>query len=450
MYQEMSFIFNDKSSNLYDVRSGIGNIKYTSEYPINKSFQTDKEDINPYTEIINKLDGKSKKLKYSDFAYLSDLGVYPINRLVILRRFNENVSVVNDLDDINEEPISVLISWISPEDEKMFNLSFHEEWTNQTNFFWDEFAKMVKGVTGINASKLTSLPGWSQGFLYNFLKSAGFVDPNNDKNDYLPVGDPNVLRQSKTRSLEGQGLKSDISLNFKSQYEQKYIKGIDPGEAMLKIISNIFAMGTSEMRYIFDSNSSVLNNLKDTVYHNNTISGWTGTILNLMENFVGTLMGMMSERDDGITLIKNKNNNEKGSFINEKLIKPLNMAIQRYRWNLKSSLALTTGDPTTPWHLTVGNPLNPLLSIGNIHLTNGSIDFGNEMNFNNLPDKIRVSFNVGFGRPLGRMELMDIFNIKYERLRKKSDIPVNNGNYENFDNFKDVGLNNKISIPKIN
>jgi len=51
----------------------------------------------------------SMKLKYSDFAYLKNLGVYPNNRLVIARRFPSPVS--DDLTAVSPapSPLSTLI-----------------------------------------------------------------------------------------------------------------------------------------------------------------------------------------------------------------------------------------------------------------------------------------------------------------------------------------------------
>jgi len=421
MHDEMSFLFNNKNPNNYKFKKR-GSIKIVDKV-IDKSFHSENEDANPYTEIINKLrDRKSMKLEYSDFAYLTDLGVFPINRLIILRRFDENVIVEHDLDKINAEPISVLVSWISPEEEKMFSLNFNEVWVDQRKFFWEEFAEMIKGVTGINTSKMVSLPGWAQGFLLNFLKEAGFVkEPEGDEKFYLPVGDPNILRETKTRSLDGQGLKSSIGISFKSKYEQKYIKGIDPGLSMMKVINNGFAMGTSNMKFIFNGNGDAFNNLKETV-KNNTTKEWTKTIINIMKTFADALFTMVKGRDHTISNDSFRNND--GGGIIDLVYKSMDLAIQRYRWDLKTSLALTTGDPTTPWHMTVGNPLNPLLSIGNIVLDQGVINFGNEMNFNNLPDKIDISFNIDFGRPLGHSELLDIFNIEYERKVKIGGIDI--------------------------
>jgi hypothetical protein len=94
----------------------------------------------------------------------------------------------------------------------------------------------------------------------------------------------------------------------------------------------------------------------------------------------------------------------------------LNAALYRYRWPLRSSLAITTGQNTTPWHITVGHPLNPILSMGNVLLEEGKIEFNNELGFNDLPTSFKLSFNIKEGRPLGKQEIMEVLNNSYSRV----------------------------------
>jgi hypothetical protein len=433
MHDEMSFLFNkppkmsiktDKFGERYQ-KLNKDNVK---NHIINGSYFNDNNDNNPYLEIINKLNGlKSMELNYSDFAYLVDLGVYPVNRLIILRRFDENVMVKNDLNDIDAKPISTLVSWITPDDEDMFSMSFSEKWIDQTKFFWEVISDVVKNNTGMDVSHFSSLPAWSQGFLYQMLQGANIG--NYDKNDknWMPVGDPDVLRSSKTRDLNG-SISSDIKLSFNSKYEQKYIGGIDSGIAMMTILNNIIRMGISDMKFILKSDKT-LNNLTNSIYSNQggSMDDWISGIKSIIKSFVETSKNMFGLKNPSATT--NTDTDKKiydKTKITEMIKNTLDLSIKRFRWDLKSSLALTTGLPTTPWHVTVGNPLNPILSIGNVVVDQGNIKFGNEFNFNDMPTNFKVSFDIDFGRPLGRSELLEILNINYER------------NYNNSSNIGDV------------
>lgn len=77
--------------------------------------------------------------------------------------------------------------------------------------------------------------------------------------------------------------------------------------------------------------------------------------------------------------------------------------------------ALLTGEPVGDWHLTIGNPLNPIAMIGNLVVTNVRFTWSNELGPDDFPigftaeielshglgrdrDAIESMFNRGFGR----------------------------------------------------
>ena len=129
-YSEMSFLFNNESvrgttiSNLLTQNSENNTadiikvqnriVRYTS-YKGDKNAGTNKiknflqENVyknenkaNPYIELINYFnsdDFPSLQIKASDIAYLRDLGVYPTNRMAILRRFPDGSMVPENLTD---------------------------------------------------------------------------------------------------------------------------------------------------------------------------------------------------------------------------------------------------------------------------------------------------------------------------------------------------------------
>ena len=78
--------------------------------------------------------GAGLRLKAGDFAYLRDLGVYPINRMAILRRFPIGISLTENLEEMTLEPISTVIGWIKP-DANFGTISFNENWGKTTKRF---------------------------------------------------------------------------------------------------------------------------------------------------------------------------------------------------------------------------------------------------------------------------------------------------------------------------
>lgn len=82
---------------------------------------------------------------------------------------------------------------------------------------------------------------------------------------------------------------------------------------------------------------------------------------------------------------------------------------------ISNQRALLTGEPVGDWHLTIGNPLNPIAMIGNLIVKNVSFKWSNELGPDDFPigftavvtldhglgrdrDAIESMFNRGFGR----------------------------------------------------
>lgn len=83
--------------------------------------------------------------------------------------------------------------------------------------------------------------------------------------------------------------------------------------------------------------------------------------------------------------------------------------VNKYRWDIRGSLALMTGLPTTPWHMTIGNPYQPVVSLNNIYVDNVSLTPGTEMGLGDVPTRLKVSISAKISRPLGKQEIDRIF-----------------------------------------
>lgn len=70
--------------------------------------------------------------------------------------------------------------------------------------------------------------------------------------------------------------------------------------------------------------------------------------------------------------------------------------------------ALLTGEPVGDWHLTIGNPFNPIAMIGNLIVTNLTITFNDELGPDDFPTgfKAVVDLEHGLGRDRDAIESM--------------------------------------------
>ena len=72
--------------------------------------------------------------------------------------------------------------------------------------------------------------------------------------------------------------------------------------------------------------------------------------------------------------------------------------------------AFLTGDPTGQWHLTVGNPMNPMLVCGNLCLINASFKFEGPIGYEGFPSKLKMTVELEPGRPRDKSEIESMFN----------------------------------------
>ena len=149
----------------------------------------------------------SMKLRFADFAYLKDVGVYPNNRLLIARRFTNGVP--NDLTSIMAEPMSTIISWIKDGDADYFSIQYGEKWVASEASFTkvlNEIGEDTKGSQESNWGKLgdnvakgvKAIPfgGMMEGLQYAVMQELGLTDFGIGNS---PLGNPNLIRDHEER-----------------------------------------------------------------------------------------------------------------------------------------------------------------------------------------------------------------------------------------------------------
>lgn len=475
-------------------------------------------DENPYMRLLIDFNGQtpSVKLTPGDLAYLTDLGVYPLNRMVILRRFEENVVVPQNLNRFKgvNYPISTVVGWIKEDDD--LGIGFNEDWGTTNDMIHEVLSEILQNEFGQKASMLQSVPGWSQGLIFAFLKEMGLT--NYQATD-LPFGDPNVLQEAAVRKGGGKstefGLESNFSFTLKTSYEQKFIGDVDPGTAMLDIINNLSKMGTSPIKYILEPNvkgNEIIQSLLTAISSNDTDS-WFKFIKKVVQSFISAVKSLVKDvtnalnesldeqekenpgrvtwygkhgtdelrtqetyeaqlkkykaqiarnndniKREGKRVRKNNRVYEKIDKLNEEAkvegnidITPpseeqeqisdleggvdalegvqkllfdtlggvfdtiLAATVAKYRWPLRGSVSVMTGWSSTPWHLTIGNPYSPFISLNNLVVNKVDLKFPTEMGFNDIPTKIDVTITLKQGRNMGAQEIVKMFNNNYSR-----------------------------------
>ena len=72
--------------------------------------------------------------------------------------------------------------------------------------------------------------------------------------------------------------------------------------------------------------------------------------------------------------------------------------------------AILTGDPVGEWHITVGNPMNPIMMIGNLVCDGIKIEFNDELGPDDFPTEIKATITLKHGMPRDKTAIESMFN----------------------------------------
>jgi len=391
--------------------------------------------------IIQQLNGTKAALKPADFAYLKNVGVYPNNRLMVARRMWNPSSSVNNLMKNGQPPLVTLISWVPP-DQDFISVEFGEIWGEAEADFTGVLNDLGNDVTkgsdigsimgaGFNA---VPLPGFTEIIQRQLLKKIGVLSEGSDS--YIPAGNPNLIKEAKMRqtigySQPGSGLKGTFKVDMTCEYEQKFISGLDPTLVWLDIIAMALRFGTSNSQ-TYGLSPGASEEIKG--YANDPwslvdkiIDGITSAI-NTFSDEIKKLLLAASDPDKGsatTTPAKKETPDEKITrekkvttaiaSIKSKGIEVLTKAVEKYKERIVGIVNALSGMPSTPWHITIGNPMRPVFVSGDMLATDVKLTLGPTLAFNDLPSSIKIVFSLSPARNLGLQELFAKFNAGYLR-----------------------------------
>jgi hypothetical protein len=400
--------------------------------------------------IIEKLANTKGQLKPADFAYLKNVGVYPNNRLMIARRFaaptGDNIMIKKKPTEIGS--LATLITWV-PESEDFLNISFGEEWMEAEADFKGVLSGLGEdlgignlGGIGGAAGNVVPLPGFTEIFQRQFLASLGLIESNSA--NMIPAGNPNLIKQAKMRktvgySEAGSGLTCTVQVKMLCEYELKYISGIDPTIVWMDLIGTILRFGTSESETYGLSKSvsaklirwannpqSLLKEVFSSI--KNAISGIVAEVTKKIEEIFNEASEAIKKAEEEKAADPPAEpdpyapaNEEKAASMKildsiSKILGDVSEGlIQKYRVKIIGIVNALAGLPSTPWHLTIGNPMRPIFCSGDMLTKSVSLKLGPQLAFNDLPSSITVEFTLENARALGMQEIMGKFNSGYLR-----------------------------------
>ena len=433
---------NDES-NGYNVEREINSVNNTphagemGSRPGNSIYDVRTQAIIEWSQIQS----ESMKLYAKDFAYLRFLGVYPNNRLIVCRKFGNPAPT--DLSRLQIKPVATVLSW-RPAGEDFFKISFGEKWvaaeagfTKILNEIGDEFKMGNEGGSFNVGEKIAGglgavpLPGFTEIFQRKIMFELGLIDETG--RDIIPSGNPNLIKEAMRRETisnddSGSGLECKISIPVKVEYEQKFIGGLDPTKAFYDILSNITHFGTQDAVFFLNGAGPAADKFRKflTKLKNNprqAITDLLNAVIKSLKKMVSKIieaLGLGGEEnkeggdgwedggDGGDTDAGAAATNTLNRLLDEAL-KLVTGLVKKYEVRILGVVNALTGDPSGPWHVTIGNPKRPIFTSGDMICKEVSISLGDTLAFNDLPSRITVEFTLENARPLGLSEIMSRF-----------------------------------------
>jgi hypothetical protein len=97
--------------------------------------------------------------------------------------------------------------------------------------------------------------------------------------------------------------------------------------------------------------------------------------------------------------------------------------------------ALLSGEPTGYWHVTVGNPLDPIAMIGNLAVTKTSVQFNEILGYDDFPTEVKFTVELEHCMPRDTAGIENMFNGAKGRFYSFTDAGLLNS-YAKVDNIK--------------
>lgn len=375
---------------------------------------------------------------YSDFMYCKHLGKISNNYLITLRRFPAPVgdfvssmgvgkTRINEGKNLFSQQIGCLVTWMGTPGNEMSNLlkySFNmpfKEMSAGWNSLDGADADSQRGV--LNSIAAAFDPTYRKQFMtghggaqfqpaekyfgkffkadgpYNVAQENNWVDQNKV---YGPI---DRVKKTYMRSEDGIDFEQNFTVVF--DYELRSYNGINGRQAMLDLLSNILNVTYTTgdfwgggYRGAGQHQNSIFSNLQ-IFKANSGVSGFIdafaedySTITKSLRNSLGNM--------DFLSLIKTTLN-QLGGMIMAGALNKLGRPSKIFANSLLSE------QPVGFWHLTVGNPFHPILSVGNLVLKNTTIEHYGPLGLDDFPTGIKVTCELTRGKPRDIREIEKMY-----------------------------------------
>jgi len=397
-------------------------------------------------KIINYFETNYPKIGYkpSDFLYSKYYKKIPVNHLITLRRFPTAVTdniykyEVKDKEGKTADATQVAgvtaITYLGETAgnslEELLQMSFGLNYEAITADFESVDTGSSGGgytqqpfynkIGGIGRAVADSAKGQTAGSKFRAQNGAGSSTADRLGTTYanFVLGPVNVVDSTMVRK---RGLKftNDMKLTF--EYELKSLSYVNPKIAMIDIISNMLTMTTNNAQFFggghryYGSSGFVASQFGDiSMLRDGNFSGYMGSVVNDVETGMKGLFGDSSGNFDANSIVdglKKVGKNLLGNMLGNFLGKQVGGAT-----GTTATKAFISGEPTGDWHLTVGNPLNPIVMMGNMICDNATMTLGQGLGYDDFPMEAKFEIDLKHGKPRDKGDIENMFNAGQGRI----------------------------------
>ena len=396
------------------------------------------------TSIINHLKEQANpgyQYTFADFALAKHYGHISNNYMVTLRRFpmpiEDNIinpKVIGPGGDVvnNAMPdLARAVTWMSEEAGNKLEdiLKFDVSTT------WEEVKSKIQELgQEQQGGKLGEMIGKSS-FASAAFGAANGMDAQavrNAKTGYDATkgtypnhvfGPINVIDKVMVRQA-GLNFTGEFSLTFK--YSLRQLEGVSPKIAFLDLFSNLLVLTYNNGNFWGGSSRYIGGSGKFNRPFGDFEKLKSGDFGGFLGSLGGDLLG------GAANVVKDiKENGLQGSKLMSNVIGGNLMEMFGTPQGSEALNAFLTGDPTGQYHVTIGNPLNPIAVIGNLYCDKTDFQFGGELSYEGFPTELTVTVSLKPARPRDKADIEKMFNGGRERMYLTPDGGVNTNNSSN-------------------
>lgn len=399
--------------------------------------------------------------RYIDFMYCRDVGKISNNHLITLRRFSHPIGdniYSKQKDHAGNEKLEIndrghLVTWFGNEENKLedickysMNSTFRQmnskiqdvQVNNQEgssmgssllNLFSGSYANMVRaGTAGSENCILGSLTAGSKWF-----DNKGTYESPQFHRDANKVWEPKNTIQ-ETHYYEGKiQFAHEFTLVF--AYEMKHYDGINGKTAFLDLLGNIlrtchnngrfwggairvhgkgFTPGWHKMNKLLNALEKGANNIIDQIFGCTSWAELGDWCMNMLNQAMDMIQGAYEKAKELLTTPEGQAKLRAwGAKMAHNVVK-MGIGMMKNKLGRPAAYAtdsLLNGGNTGMWHVTIGNPRNPIMVMGNLIMVNAEVQHYGALGLDDFPTKLKVTCTMKHARPRDITDISKMYTL---------------------------------------